>query len=60
MKILSAVKFLEDLDDNLIRELRVNVDIVDTKEDNFLFGTGRYSGEEGVGPFALFWDALYD
>ena len=55
-----AINFLKDLDDNLITQLNVNVDIVDTKEDNFLFGTGMYSGREGVGPFALFWDALYD
>ena len=55
-----AINFLQDLDDNLISQLRVNVDIVDTKEDNFLFGTGMYTGREGVGPFALFWDALYD
>ncbi len=55
-----AMQFLEDLDDNLIKELGVTVDIVDTKEDNFLFGTGKYKGKEGVGPFALLWDALYD
>ncbi len=55
-----AKTFLQDLDDNLIKELDVKVDIVDTKEDNFLFGTGQYKGKEGVGPFALLWDALYD
>ncbi len=55
-----ATAFLQDLDDNLIAELGVTVDIVDTKEDNFLFGTGKYKGKEGVGPFALLWDALYD
>lgn len=55
-----AERFLEDLDDNLIKELGINVDIVDTKEDNFLFGTGKYKGLEAVGPFALFWDAIYD
>ncbi|MCP3922495.1 MAG: hypothetical protein GY714_07920, partial [Desulfobacterales bacterium] len=55
-----ARKFLQDLDDNLIRETGIRVDIVDTKEDNFLFGTGIYKGKEGVGPFALFWDALFD
>ena len=38
----------------------VKVDIVDTKEDNFLFGTGKFRKQEGIGPFALFWDALYD
>ena len=57
---LGAINFLQDLDDNLIQQLRVNVDIVDTKEDNFLFGTGSFAGKEGIGPFALFWDALYD
>ena len=55
-----ASRFLQDLDDNLIRETGVKVDIVDTKEDNFLFGTGRYKGYSSVGPFAMFWDALYD
>lgn len=55
-----AIQFLEDLDDNLIREMNVNVDIVDTKEDNFLFGTGKYKYDSFVGPFAIFWDALYD
>jgi hypothetical protein len=55
-----AIRFLEDLDDNLISQMSVNVDIVDTKEDNFLFGTGKYKRQDGVGPFALFWDALYD
>ncbi len=55
-----ATTFLQDLDDNLIAQLDVKVDIVDTKEDNFLFGTGKYKGKEGVGPFALLWDALYD
>ena len=55
-----ATSFLQDLDDNLIRELGVKVDIVDTKEDNFLFGTGKYLGISPVGPFAIFWDALYD
>lgn len=55
-----AKKFLQDLDDNLIRQLGVKVDIVDTKSDNFLFGTEEYYGRSGVGPFAMFWDALYD
>jgi len=55
-----AAEFLENLDDNLIRDTGIGVDIVDTKEDNFLFGTGKYKGKEGVGPFALFWDAIYD
>ena len=55
-----AIKFLKDLDDNLQKELKVKVDIVDTKEDNFLFGTGKYKRTQGVGPFALFWDAIYD
>lgn len=55
-----AIAFLEDLDDNLIKQLKINVDIVDTKEDNFLFGTGKFQGMEGIGPLAVFWDALYD
>ncbi len=55
-----AINFLQDLDDNLIQELDIKIDIVDTKEDNYLFGTGRYQGVEGVGPFGLFWSALYD
>ena len=56
----NAEAFLQDLDDNLIRQLNVKVDIVDTKEDNFLFGTGKYTNLEAVGPFAMFWDAIYD
>ena len=55
-----AKRFLQDLDDNLIPQLNVRVDIVDAKSDNFLFGTDEYFGRSGVGPFALFWDALYD
>jgi len=56
----AAASYLQQLDDNLIQDIQVNVDIVDTKEDNFLFGTGIYKNREQVGPFALFWDALYD
>lgn len=56
----NAEAFLQDLDDNLIRQLNVKVDIVDTKEDNFLFGTGKYAKLDAVGPFAMFWDAIYD
>ena len=26
----------------------------------FLLGTEEYYGRSGVGPFAMFWDALYD
>ena len=33
-------------------ESRVNVDVVDTKTDDFLFGTGAHAGQDGVGPFA--------
>ena len=55
-----AINFLNDLDDNLINQIDIGVDIVDAKEDNFLFGTGSFARKEGVGPFALFWDALYD
>lgn len=55
-----AIQFLNDLDDNLINQTGINVDIVDTKPDNFLFGTAEFSGREGVGPFALLWDAIYD
>jgi hypothetical protein len=55
-----AASFLKDLDDNLIQELKINVDIVDTKEDNFLFGSGKYAQQSGVGPLAVLWDAIYD
>jgi len=54
-----AGKFLEDLDDNLITEMGITIDIVDTKEDNFLFGTGKHKGKES-GPLALFWDVLFN
>ena len=56
----NAIKFLEHLDDNLPRQLNVSVDIVDTKEDNFLFGTGKFANHQGVGPLAVFWDAIFD
>ncbi len=56
----TAAQFLKDLDDNLIKELDVKVDIVDTEEDNFLFGTGKYKGKDGVGPFALLWNVLFN
>ncbi len=55
-----AERFLQDLDDNLIRETGIKVDIADTKKDDFLFGTGAYLGKSGIGPFALLWDAIYD
>lgn len=55
-----AIDFLEDLDDNLVKTLNVSVDIVDTKEDNFLFGTGKFVNQEGIGPLAVFWDAIFD
>ena len=55
-----AIQFLQDLDDNLIYQLRLNVDIVDTVEDNFLFGTGRYQNRKGVGPLGLLWNAVLD
>lgn len=60
----SAKRFLESLDDNMeqyYRKAGVNhVDIIDTKEDNFLFGTGKYSGQAWKGPFALLHDAIFD
>ncbi|MFK7827587.1 MAG: VWA domain-containing protein [Oligoflexales bacterium] len=56
----SAIKFLENLDDNLPKQLNVSVDIVDTKEDNFLFGTGKFANHQGIGPLAVFWDAIFD
>ncbi|NRA47455.1 MAG: VWA domain-containing protein [Oligoflexales bacterium] len=56
----SAIHFLEDLDDNLVKQLNVSVDIVDTKEDNFLFGTGKFVNHQGIGPLAVFWDAIFD
>ena len=55
-----AINFLQDLDDNLIMRTRVNVDIVNVKEDLFLFGEGKYRNQLGIGPFTLFWHAIYD
>lgn len=55
-----AIQFLEDLDDNLMAEMNIKADIVDTKEDNFLFGTGKFAGQSSVGPFVVFWDAIFD
>jgi len=59
-----AAKFLEDLDDNMANYYKRAgigpVDIIDTKEDNFLFGTGKYEGQAWKGPFALLHDAIFD
>ena len=49
-----AIRFMQDLDNFLIR------DVVDTKTDEFLFGKGVYEGQDGVGPFALLWETIYD
>jgi len=60
----SASKFLESLDDNMINYLRQKnispVDIIDTKKDNFIFGTDEYKSLDWKGPFALFYDAIFD
>jgi len=55
-----ATYFLQDLDDNLIDQMGIQVDLTDVKEDSFLFGTGRYHGRAGIGPFSVLWDAIYD
>lgn len=59
-----AAKFLSDLDDNMADHYKRAgvgpVDIIDTKEDNFLFGTGKYEGQTWKGPFALLHDAIFD
>lgn len=38
----------------------LGVDIIDTKEDNILFGTGEYAGQENVGPLRVMHDAMFD
>jgi hypothetical protein len=65
-----AVAFSKEIDDNLVAKYqgeldtdgtpKVTVDIVDTKEDNFLFGTGKYKGLVGTGPLGLFWEAMFE
>jgi len=55
-----AISFLRDLDDNLKSQMQVRVDIVDTKPDNFLFGTAEFAGQNEVGPFNLLFQAIYD
>ena len=53
-----AVSFLRDLKDDLTWELGYRVDPINIWEDDFLFGTGRYQGRQGVGPFGMLWNTL--
>jgi hypothetical protein len=57
---MSATRFLEELDDSMPSKYCAPVDIIDTKKDNFLFGTGEYSAATWKGPFALLHDAIFD
>jgi hypothetical protein len=61
---LSATRFLTDMDDNMAQYYKSkgveHVDIIDTKKDNFLFGTDEYASSNWKGPFALLHDAIYD
>ncbi|MDD9951931.1 MAG: hypothetical protein OXT67_10250 [Zetaproteobacteria bacterium] len=41
-------------------EKGLGVDIIDSKEDNILFGTGLYAGQENVGPLRVMYDAMFD
>lgn len=60
----SAEQFLQELDDDMERRLAgqkiPKVDIIDTKKDNFIFGTGDYKRQPWVGPLALLHGALFD
>jgi hypothetical protein len=61
----NASQFLESLDDDMATYLKkkgINtpVDIIDTKKDNFIFGTDKFKNSNWKGPFALFWDAIFD
>lgn len=60
----SATQFLKDLDDNMASYYKKQgvpvVDIIDTKKDNFLFGTDEFKNELWKGPFALLHDAIFD
>jgi uncharacterized protein YegL len=60
----TATKFLTDLDDNMTNFYKQNnikyVDIIDTKKDNFLFGTDEFENSNWKGPFALLHDAVFD
>lgn len=53
----SAEKFLTDLDDNMSPS--IGVDIIDTKKDNFIFGTDPKCAQD-CGPLAIFRDAIFD
>ncbi len=62
-----AKNFLQWLDDDLPKQIEENlrldpsadVDLIDTKEDNFIFGTGSYKGQRsGILPLLL--DAVFD
>jgi len=61
---LCATKFLSELDDNMrnyyIKNNVTPVDIIDTKKDNFLFGTDEFENSDWKGPFALLYDAIFD
>lgn len=52
-------RFLNDVGQNLVQEIRVNADIVTVATDDLLTGTRNFQGAKGVGPFKVFWNALY-
>ncbi|MFK7825944.1 MAG: hypothetical protein AB8G05_17460 [Oligoflexales bacterium] len=55
----AAANYLQHLDDSFILQNGINIDIIDVNQDEFFFGTGRYREQESVGPFAVFWNAIY-
>lgn len=52
-------RFLNDINQNLIRDINVNADIVTVATDDLLTGGGDLQGVAGIGPFYVFWNAIY-
>ena len=49
-----------DLKNRLVYHQHLNVDLIEVKHADFLFGIGPHFGQTGVGPFALVWNAIFD
>ena len=49
-----------DLKNRLVYYQHLNVDLIEVKHADFLFGIGPHLGQKGVGPFALVWNAIFD
>lgn len=49
-----------DLKNRLIFDQQLRVDLLEVNHANYLFGVGSHLGQQGVGPFAILWDAIFD